>query len=134
MKTQGRKNVHGKGGVRTKAAYTTSKYKSMLRTLVTDLIVKGSVTVTLSTARDLSSLADKMVTYGKKGDLNSRRLAAAVIRDVWADEANRVTALKKLFDEIAPSYKDRNGGYTRVLKIANRRGDNAPMAIVSLVK
>ena len=134
MKTQGRKNVHGKGGVRTKAAYTTSKYKSMLRTLVTDLIVKGSVTVTLSTARDLSSLADKMVTYGKKGDLNSRRLAAAVIRDVWADEANRVTALKKLFDVIAPSYKDRNGGYTRVLKIANRRGDNAPMAIVSLVK
>ena len=134
MKTQGRKNVHGKGGVRTKAAYTTSKYKAMLRTLVTDLIVKGSVTVTLSTARDLSSLADKMVTYGKKGDLNSRRLAAAVIRDVWADEANRVTALKKLFDEIAPSYKDRNGGYTRVLKIANRRGDNASMAIVSLVK
>ena len=134
MKTQGRKNVHGKGGVRTKAAYTTSKYKAMLRTLVTDLIVKGSVTVTLSTARDLSSLADKMVTYGKKGDLNSRRLAAAVIRDVWADEANRGTALKKLFDEIAPSYKDRNGGYTRVLKIANRRGDNAPMAIVSLVK
>ena len=134
MKTQGRKNVHGKGGVRTKAAYTTSKYKSMLRTLVTDLIVKESVTVTLSTARDLSALADKMVTYGKKGDLNSRRLAAAIIRDVWADEANRVTALKKLFDEIAPSYKDRNGGYTRVLKIANRRGDNAPMAIVSLVK
>ena len=134
MKTQGRKNVHGKGGVRTKAAYTTSKYKAMLRTLVTDLIVKGSVTVTLSTARDLSSLADKMVTYGKKGDLNSRRLAAAIIRDVWADEANRVTALKKLFDEIAPSYKDRNGGYTRVLKNANRRGDNAPMAIVSLVK
>ena len=134
MKTQGRKNVHGKGGVRTKAAYTTSKYKAMLRTLVTDLIVKGSVTVTLSTARDLSSLADKMVTYGKKGDLNSRRLAAAIIRDVWADEANRVTALKKLFDEIAPSYKDRNGGYTRVLKIANSRGDNAPMAIVSLVK
>jgi large subunit ribosomal protein L17 len=134
MKTQGRKNVHGKGGVRTKAAYTTSKYKAMLRTLVTDLIVKGSVTVTLSTARDLASLSDKMITYGKKGDLNSRRLAAAVIRDVWADEANRVTALKKLFDEIAPSYKDRNGGYTRVLKIANRRGDNAPMAIVSLVK
>ena len=147
MKTQGRKNVHGKGGVRTKAAYTTSKYKAMLRTLVTDLIVKGSVTVTLSTARDLSSLADKMVTYGKKGDLNSRRLAAAIIRDGEAiswhlaeilglnlDEANRVTALKKLFDEIAPSYKDRNGGYTRVLKIANRRGDNAPMAIVSLVK
>ena len=134
MKTQGRKNVHGKGGVRFKAAYTTSKYKSMLRTLVTDLIVKGSVTCTLSTARDLSALADRMVTYGKKGDLAARRLAAATVRDVWADEKNCVTALKKLFDELAPSYKDRNGGYTRVLKIANRKGDNAPMAIVSFVK
>jgi large subunit ribosomal protein L17 len=134
MKTQGRKNVHGKGGVRFKAAYTTSKYKSMLRTLVTDLIVKGSVTCTVSTARDLSALADRMVTYGKKGDLAARRLAAATVRDVWADEKNSVTALKKLFEEIAPSYKDRNGGYTRVLKIANRKGDNAPMAIVSFVK
>ena len=82
MKTQGRKNVHGKGGVRTKAAYTTSKYKSMLRTLVTDLIVKESVTCTLSTARDLSALADRMVTYGKAGDLAHRRLAAATVRDV----------------------------------------------------
>ncbi len=134
MKTQGRKNVHGKGGVRFKAAYTTSKYKSMLRTLVTDLIVKESVTCTLSTARDLSALADRMVTYGKKGDLAARRLAAATVRDVYADEKNNVTALKKLFDELAPSYKDRNGGYTRVLKIANRKGDNAPMAIVSFVK
>lgn len=134
MKTQGRKNVHGKGGVRFKAAYTTSKYKSMLRTLVTDLIVKGTVTCTLSTARDLSALADRMVTYGKKGDVAARRLAAATVRDVWADEKAGVTALKKLFDEIAPSYKDRNGGYTRVLKIANRKGDNAPMAIVSFVK
>ena len=134
MKTQGRKNVHGKGGVRTKAAYTTSKYKSMLRTLVTELIVKECVTCTLSTARDLSALADRMVTYGKAGDLAHRRLAAATVRDVWADEKNNVTALKKLFDVLAPSYKDRNGGYTRVLKIANRKGDNAPMAIVSFVK
>lgn len=134
MKTQGRKNVHGKGGVRTKAAYTTSKYKSMLRTLVTDLIVHDSVTCTLSTARDLVSLADKMVTFGKQGDLHARRLAAATVRDVWADDAQSVTALQKLFNEIAPSYKDRNGGYTRVLKIANRKGDNAPMAIVSFVK
>ncbi|MDD6302346.1 MAG: 50S ribosomal protein L17 [Bacillales bacterium] len=134
MKTQGRKNVHGKGGVRTKAAFTTSKYKSMLRTLVTDLIVCGSVTVTLSTARDLVALADKMVTFGKRGDLHARRLAAATVRDVWADDKHTVTALQKLFNEIAPSYKDRNGGYTRVLKVANRKGDNAPMAIVSFVK
>ena len=61
MKTQGRKNVHGKGGVRFKAAYTKSKYESMLRTLVTDLIVKESVTVTLSVARDLSAFADRII-------------------------------------------------------------------------
>ncbi|MGN1295018.1 MAG: 50S ribosomal protein L17 [Bacilli bacterium] len=135
MKTQGRKNVHGKGGVRFKAAYTKSKYESMLRTLVTDLIVKESVTCTLSTARDLSALADKLVTLGKRGDLHARRLAAAQIRNnVMADEKNNVTALQKLFNTLAPSYKDRNGGYTKVLKTQNRRGDNAPMAIVTFVK
>ena len=134
MKTQGRKNVHGKGGVRFKAAYTKSKYESMLRTLVTDLIVKESITCTLSTARDLSALADKLVTLGKRGDLHARRLAAAQIRDVWADEKNNVTALQKLFGTLAPSYKDRNGGYTKVLKTENRHGDNAPMAIVTFVK
>ena len=134
MSTQGRKNVHGKGGVRFKAAYTKSKYESMLRTLVTDLIVKESITCTLSTARDLSALADKLVTLGKRGDLHARRLAAAQIRDVWADEKNNVTALQKLFGTLAPIYKDRNGGYTKVLKTENRRGDNAPMAIVTFVK
>ena len=108
--------------------------RSMLATLTKQVVMNESITTTDTRAKEVRKFVDKMITYGKKGDLNSRRLAAAVIRDVWADEANRVTALKKLFDEIAPSYKDRNGGYTRVLKIANRRGDNAPMAIVSLVK
>ena len=134
MKTQGRKNVHGKGGVRFKAAYTKSKYESMLRTLVTDLIVHETVTVTLATAKELSSLADKLVTLGQRGDLHARRLAARTVRDVWADDKNNVTALQKLFGEIAESNKDRNGGYTKVLKVANRRGDNAPMAIVTWTK
>ena len=134
MKTQGRKTVHGKGGVRFKAAYTKSKYESMLRTLVTDLIVHETVTVTLATAKELSALADKLVTLGKRGDLHARRLAARTVRDVWADEKNNVTALQKLFGEIAESNKDRNGGYTKVLKVANRRGDNAPMAIVTWTK
>ena len=134
MSTQGRKNVHGKGGVRFKAAYTKSKYESMLRTLVTDLIVKGSVTVTKTTARDLVVLADRLVTYAKKGDLANRRLAARYVRDVWADEANKVTAFQKLFGEIATAQKDRNGGYTKVLKVANRRGDNASMALVTWSK
>lgn len=132
MKTQGRKNVHGKGGVRFKAAYTTSKYKSMLRNVVSELIVHGSVTVTAATGADLKALADKLVTLGKRGDLHARRLAAETVRNIV--DSNGVPALKKLFDEIAPSYKERNGGYTRVLKVQNRRGDNAPMVVVSFVK
>ena len=131
MGTIGRKNVHGKGGVRFKAGFTASKNKSLLRNLVTDLIQYDKVETTLATARELSRLADRLVTYGKKGDLNSRRLAAAIIRN---EKAGDVTALKKLFDEIAPSYKDRNGGYTSVLKTGVRKGDNAPTALVTWVK
>ncbi len=134
MGTIGRKNVHGKGGVRFKTGYTAAKRKSMLRTAVTDLIIHEEITVTFATAKELSALADKMITFGKRGDLHSRRLAAAVVRDTWADEKAGVTALQKLFNDVAPRYKDRNGGYTRVLKTQNRRGDNAPMAIVALVK
>ncbi len=134
MATIGRKNVHGKGGVRFKAGFDASKRKSMLRTLVSDLIVHEKLQVTLSTARDLSALADRMITYGKKGDLSARRQAARFVRDIWADEKNKVTALQKLFNDLAPRYKDRNGGYTRILKLENRRGDNAPMALVMFVK
>lgn len=131
MGTIGRKNVHGKGGVRFKSGFTSSKHKSLLRNLVTDLIQYGKVETTLVTAKELSRLADRLVTYGKKGDLNSRRLAAAIVRN---EKAGNVTALKKLFDEIAPSYKDRNGGYTSVIKTGVRRGDNAVTAIVTWVK
>ena len=131
MGTIGRKNVHGKGGVRFKAGFTSSKNKSLLRNLVTDLIQYGKVETTLATAKELSRLADRLVTYGKKGDLNSRRLAAAIVRN---EKAGDVTALKKLFDEIAPSYKDRNGGYTSVLKTGVRKGDNAPTALITWVK
>ncbi len=134
MATIGRKNVHGKGGVRFKTGYTASKRKSMLRTAVTDLIIHEKVTVTVATAHELSALADKMITLAKRGDLHARRLAAQTVRDVWADEKAGVTALQKLFNDLAPLYKDRNGGYTRVLKTENRRGDNAPMAIVAFVK
>lgn len=131
MGTIGRKNVHGKGGVRFKAGFTSSKNKSLLRNLVTDLILYGKVETTLATAKELSKLADRLVTYGKKGDLNSRRLAAAIVRN---EKAGDVTALKKLFDEIAPSYKERNGGYTSVLKTGVRKGDNAVTALVTWVK
>lgn len=128
-----RKSYHGKTGVRFKAPYTTSKNKSMLRNVVTDLIVRGRVEVTLATAKELVVLADEMVTLAKRGDLHARRQAAAVVRDVYVNNENKQTALQKLFDEVAPKYTERKGGYARILKTGNRRGDNAPMAIVELV-
>ena len=134
MPAQGRKNVHGKTGVRFKAAYTSSKYNNMLRNVVSELIVHERVTVTAGIAKDLVKMSDRLVTYAKKGDLHNRRLAASVVRNIQADKATDTTALDKLFNEIGPRYKDRNGGYTRILKLANRLGDNAPMAIVEFVK
>ena len=83
MKTQGRKNVHGKGGVRSKAAYTASKDKAMLRNVVSQLIVSEKVVVTATVAKQLTALADRMVTYAKKGDVAARRQAAKFVRDIW---------------------------------------------------
>mgnify|MGYP003297146464 FL=1 len=126
MAAQGRKNVHGKTGVRFKAAYTKQKHENKLRTLVTDLIVHDRVTVTSGMVKELKSLADHMVTLGKRGDLHARRQAAAVLR---SEEA-----LNKLFGELAKSYEKRNGGYTRALKAGVRLGDNAQRVIVEFVK
>lgn len=128
-----RKNMHGKVGVKFKTGWTTSKNKSMLRNLVTELIVNEKVEVTLATAKELSPLADKMVTFAKKGDLSARRQAARTVRDVYADKEETTTALQKLFTVIAERNKDRNGGYTRIIKTGARRGDNAEMAIVELL-
>ena len=128
-----RKNIHGKAGVRFKAGYTAAKDKSMLRNVSTELIIHGRVQVTATVAKQLRTEVDHLISLGNKGDLHARRLAARYVRDVWADEANKVTALQKLFAEIAPKYANRNGGYTRVLKVGNRRGDNAPICIVELV-
>ena len=117
-----------------KLGLPTDQRKAMLRNLVTSLLKHGKIETTVTRAKETRSIAEKMITLGKRGDLHARRLAAAQIRDVWADEKNNVTALQKLFGTLAPSYKDRNGGYTKVLKTENRRGDNAPMAIVTFVK
>ena len=106
----------------------------MLRNVVTQLVVSERVTVTAGVAKDLVKLSDKLVTWAKKGDLHSRRLAAAVLRNFVVDEAKGTLALDKLFAEIGPRYQERNGGYTRILKLQNRLGDNAPMAIVEYVK
>ena len=128
-----RKNIHGKSGVRFKAGYTVSKDRNMLRNVSTDLIIYGKVEVTEKVAKQLKSSVDHLVTLAKRGDLHARRQAAAYVRDIWANKEQTQTALQKLFDEIGPRYAERNGGYTRSLKLGNRRGDNAPMCIVELV-
>ena len=132
MPAQGRKNVHGKAGVRFRAGYTASKNKSMLRNVVSELIVHGQVKVTSGVTKDLVSLAEKMVTFAKQGDLAGRREAMKVIRHGIAD-ANGVEAIDKLFKEIGPKFKDRDGGYTRVYKLGARRGDNAEVELVQWV-
>ena len=118
MPAQGRKNVHGKTGVRFKAAYTKSKYENMLRNVVTDLIVHGSIKVTAATAKDVIKEADRLVTLTKKEDvMNAKRQAARFVRNVVADEKTGANALDKLFSEIGPKMKDRNGGYTKQYKL-----------------
>ncbi len=131
MAAQGRKNVHGKAGVRFKAGYTKSKHENKLRTLATDLIKYERVTVTSGMVKELKSLTDHLVTLGKRGDLHARRQAAAVVRGARSDDNS---ALDKLFGELATRYEKRNGGYTRALKAGFRRGDNAQLVIVELVK
>ena len=133
MPAQGRRNVHGKTGVRFKAAYTKSKYENMLRNVVTDLILKGSVKVTEATARDVVKEADRLVTLTKKEDvMNAKRQAARFVRNIENEKG--VKALDVLFNEIGPKFKERNGGYTRRLKVGNRRGDNAPVVLVAWVE
>lgn len=132
MPAQGRKNVHGKAGVRFRAGYTASKNKSMLRNVVSELIVHGQVKVTSGVTGELVTLAEKMVTFAKQGDLAGRREAMKVIRPGIVD-ANGVEAIDKLFKELGPKFKDRNGGYTRVYKLGARRGDNAEVELVQWV-
>ncbi len=109
-----------------KLGMKTEHRLSMLRNMATSLVVHERVRTTVTRAKEVRRVVEKMITLGKKGDLNARRQAARIIR---GNEA-----LKKLFAEIAPRYTTRNGGYTRIVKIGNRNGDNAPMAIIELVE
>ena len=108
-----------------------SQRKALFRDLITDLIINGRIETTEAKAKDLKVLADKMVTLGKKGTLAARRQAARLVRFEKAEDGQ--FAIQKLFSEIAPKYQERNGGYTRVLKLAPRRGDAASMAIIEWV-
>ena len=99
--------------------------KALFRNLVTDFLRNGHIKTTIHKAKEIRPIAEKMVTYGKKGTLNDRRLAASFITDP--------KVVKKIFDEIGPKYKDRPGGYTRISRIGTRAGDAAEMAIIELV-
>ena len=124
-----------------KLGRTSSQRKAMLRDLTTDLLINESIVTTEARAKEIRKTVEKMITLGKRGDLHARRQAAAFVRNEIAsenfDEATETytsqTALQKLFDDIAPRYAERNGGYTRILKTEPRRGDAAPMAIIELI-
>ena len=103
----------------------TAHRNAMLRGLVTYLLENGSVETTLPRAKEVRSLAEKMITLGKKNTLVAKRQAIAFLK--------KEAVVYKLFTKIAPLYDERNGGYTRVLKIGPRRGDGAEMAIIELV-
>lgn len=125
----------------SKLGRNSDQRKALIRDLITDLIINESIETTLSRAKELRKLADKMITLGKKGDLAARRKAAELIRFEKVLEVNedgevvkKEYAIQKLFEELAPKYANRNGGYTRVLKTGPRRGDSAPMALIAFVE
>lgn len=109
-----------------KLGVTTKHRKAMFRNMVTDFFRFDKIKTTDTRAKELRRIAEKLITLAKDGSLNKRRQAAAYIRD------NEV--LKKLFDEIAPKFKDRPGGYTRITKLGFRRGDSSPISIIELVE
>jgi len=97
----------------------------MLSNLAISILDKERVTTTLAKAKEVRSVVERLITYGKQGGLHAIRMASRRINDK--------AVLKKLFEDIGPSFKDREGGYTRIIKIDDRKGDNAPMSIIELV-
>lgn len=116
-----------------KLGRTSAQRKALLRDLATDLIISERIETTETRAKELRSVVEKMITLGKRGDLHARRQAAAYIRNEVANAETGENAVQKLFSDIAPRYEERQGGYTRIMKLGPRRGDGAPMVIIELV-
>ena len=108
-----------------KLGRTSDHRKAMLRAMVTFLLENGKIETTVTRAKEVRIMAEKMITLGKEGSLHSKRQVFAYV--------TKEGVAKKLFDEIAPKYADKNGGYTRIVKIGPRRGDAAELAIIQLV-
>ncbi|AEH52204.1 50S ribosomal protein L17 [Heyndrickxia coagulans] len=117
-----------------KLGRTSAQRKALLRDLATDLIINERIETTEARAKELRSVVEKLVTLGKRGDLHARRQAAAYVRHETADAETKQDAVQKLFSVIAERYADRQGGYTRILKVGPRRGDGAPVAIIEFVE
>ncbi|BAM46283.1 MAG: 50S ribosomal protein L17 [Amphibacillus sp.] len=114
-----------------KLGRTTDARLALLRNLASDLIIHERIETTEAKAKELRSVVEKMITLGKRGDLHARRQAASFLYRKEANETEDV--IQKLFNDIATRYEDRQGGYTRVLKLGPRKGDGAKMAIIELV-
>jgi len=108
-----------------KLGRTTAHRTAMLRGMVTFLFQNGKIETTVTRAKEVSSMAEKMITIAKTNNLHNKRMVMSFVTDE--------DAVKKLFDEIAPKYADVNGGYTRITKIGPRRGDAAEMAVIELI-
>ena len=108
-----------------KLGRTSDHRKAMLRAMVTYLLDNGKIETTVTRAKEVRSVAESIITTAKKDDLHSKRQIYSFI--------TKEDVAKKLFDDIAPKYKDRNGGYTRIIRIGPRRGDAAEMAIIELI-
>jgi len=114
---------HGKAG--RKLGRTSSHKEAMFRNMVTSVIKYESIRTTDSKAKELRKLAERMITLGKRGDLHARRQALAVVRDK--------SLVSKLFGELTERYRNRAGGYTRIIKMGFRFGDNAPVSILEFI-
>ncbi|WP_284141035.1 MULTISPECIES: 50S ribosomal protein L17 [unclassified Virgibacillus] len=114
-----------------KLGRTTDARMALLRNLAADLIIHERIETTEAKAKELKTIVDKMITLGKRGDLHARRQAASFLYKKEANENEDV--IQKLFNDVAARYEERQGGYTRVLKLGERQGDGAKMAIVELV-
>lgn len=108
--------------------------KALLRNLATNLIVHERIETTEEKAKELQRYTDRLVTLAKRGDLHARRQAQKKVFSVVADDITGQSALQKLFDDIGPRFADRDGGYTRVIKTEQRRGDGAKLAYIEFVE